>query len=143
MEHQNIDNASTVVPSKAPSDMEKANLSERASSRSSSRSGSTPATTTKLDENVVEKSLSRTESYNLAKVVTREEPTEYPSGLKLFSIMTALALVVLCVALDNTIIATAIPRITDEFQALDSVGWFGSAYLCKKLSGDCVIVERI
>ena len=32
-------------------------------------------------------------------------------------------------ALDNTIIATAIPRITDDFHALDDVGWYGSAYL--------------
>ena len=27
---------------------------------------------------------------------------------------------------DNTIIATAIPKITDHFQALDDVGWYGS-----------------
>ena len=30
---------------------------------------------------------------------------------------------------DNTIIATAIPRITDQFKALNDVGWYGSAYL--------------
>lgn len=30
---------------------------------------------------------------------------------------------------DNTIIATAIPKITDHFQALEDVGWYGSAYL--------------
>ena len=36
---------------------------------------------------------------------------------------------VLCFSLDNTIIATAIPRITDEFHALDDVGWYASAYL--------------
>lgn len=30
---------------------------------------------------------------------------------------------------DNTIIATAIPRITDQFQAIEHVGWYGSAYL--------------
>lgn len=29
---------------------------------------------------------------------------------------------------DNTIITTAIPRITDHFQSLDDVGWYGSAY---------------
>ena len=27
---------------------------------------------------------------------------------------------------DNTIIATAIPKITDHFKALDDVGWYGS-----------------
>ncbi|KAH8589817.1 putative MFS multidrug transporter [Bisporella sp. PMI_857] len=43
--------------------------------------------------------------------------------------MIGLELAVLCVALDNTIIATAIPKISDEFEALSDVGWYGSAYL--------------
>ncbi|ESU11755.1 hypothetical protein SNK03_011739 [Fusarium graminearum] len=30
---------------------------------------------------------------------------------------------------DNSIIATAIPRITDAFQSLNDVGWYGSAYM--------------
>ena len=30
---------------------------------------------------------------------------------------------------DNTIIATAIPKITDQFNSLDDVGWYGSSYL--------------
>jgi EmrB/QacA subfamily drug resistance transporter len=30
---------------------------------------------------------------------------------------------------DRTIIATAIPRITDDFHSLDDIGWYGSAYL--------------
>ncbi|OCK83576.1 MFS general substrate transporter [Lepidopterella palustris CBS 459.81] len=30
---------------------------------------------------------------------------------------------------DNTIIATAIPRITDHFGTIDDIGWYGSAYL--------------
>jgi MFS family permease len=32
-------------------------------------------------------------------------------------------------AQDNTIIATAIPKITDQFRSLNDVGWYGSAYL--------------
>jgi MFS family permease len=28
----------------------------------------------------------------------------------------------------QTIVATAIPRITDEFHSLDDVGWYGSAF---------------
>ncbi|KAJ7165601.1 putative efflux pump antibiotic resistance protein [Mycena crocata] len=57
------------------------------------------------------------------------EPIEYPHGLKLGLITLALCLAVFVVALDNTIIATAIPKITDQFQSLDDVGWYGSAYL--------------
>ncbi|KAK3488068.1 putative aflatoxin efflux pump [Neurospora hispaniola] len=33
------------------------------------------------------------------------------------------------VALDRTIIATAVPRISDEFNALGDIGWYGSAYM--------------
>ena len=33
------------------------------------------------------------------------------------------------VALDRTIVATAIPQITDDFHSPGDVGWFGSAYL--------------
>lgn len=39
---------------------------------------------------------------------------DYPHGFKLFLITVALALSVFCLALDNTIISTAIPRITDQ-----------------------------
>ncbi|KAJ5639006.1 uncharacterized protein N7484_006868 [Penicillium longicatenatum] len=61
-----------------------------------------------------------------------EEPsddTEYPKAWRLLLITIALCLCVFCVALDNTIIATAIPKITDQFNSLDDVGWYGSAYL--------------
>ncbi|KAF7594606.1 hypothetical protein BBP40_008873 [Aspergillus hancockii] len=38
-------------------------------------------------------------------------------------------LAVFCVALDNTIMAVAIPRITDDFHNLNDVGWYASSYL--------------
>ncbi len=57
-----------------------------------------------------------------------DEP-EYPQGAKLGIIIASLCLSVFLMALDNTIIATAIPKITDHFKALDDVGWYGSAYL--------------
>ncbi|KAK3695842.1 major facilitator superfamily domain-containing protein [Podospora appendiculata] len=52
-----------------------------------------------------------------------------PLGPKLIGIIVSLMLGVFCVALDNTIIAVAIPKITDDFHALNDVGWYGSAYL--------------
>ncbi|BDD55102.1 hypothetical protein MAP00_000655 [Monascus purpureus] len=39
---------------------------------------------------------------------------------------------VLClflVALDRTIVTTAIPRITGDFNSLGDIGWYGSAYM--------------
>ena len=58
-----------------------------------------------------------------------EDDRVYPQGWKLGLITVALCLSVFCMALDNTIIATAIPKITDKFHALDDVGWYASAYL--------------
>lgn len=57
------------------------------------------------------------------------DEVEYPSGAKLAIITISLCLSVLLMALDNTIIATAIPKITDDFNSLNDVGWYGSAYL--------------
>ncbi|KAG6001557.1 hypothetical protein E4U21_004097 [Claviceps maximensis] len=60
---------------------------------------------------------------------TSDDGHEYPASWRLGLITVALCLSVFCMALDNTIIATAIPRITDQFKALEDVGWYGSAYL--------------
>ena len=57
------------------------------------------------------------------------ENIEYPKGAKLAIIVISLCVSIFLMALDNTIIATAIPRITDDFKALNDVGWYGSAYL--------------
>ncbi|KAK4500045.1 hypothetical protein PRZ48_008231 [Zasmidium cellare] len=51
------------------------------------------------------------------------------TGLEIACITIALCLSVFCMALDNTIISTAIPQITDDFHSLGDVGWYGSAYL--------------
>ncbi|KZF23703.1 MFS multidrug transporter-like protein [Xylona heveae TC161] len=56
------------------------------------------------------------------------EEDEYPKGFKLAAVVLALILSVFLAALDMTIIATAIPRITDQFHSLDQVGWYGSAF---------------
>jgi hypothetical protein len=50
----------------------------------------------------------------------------YPKGVELLVIITALCIAVLLVALDQTIIATAIPRITDHFNSVEDIGWYGS-----------------
>lgn len=47
-----------------------------------------------------------------------EDDIEYPSSWKLGIIVVSLCLAVFCMALDNTIIATAIPRITDQFHSI-------------------------
>ncbi|RYO83499.1 hypothetical protein DL766_004975 [Monosporascus sp. MC13-8B] len=44
-------------------------------------------------------------------------------------VVTALSFSLFCVGLDNIIIATAIPRITDEFNAINDIAWYGAGYL--------------
>ncbi|KAJ4420415.1 hypothetical protein N0V82_004404 [Gnomoniopsis sp. IMI 355080] len=61
-------------------------------------------------------------SSDLQRVDTRPDGSDYPSGLKLGLITLALCLGVFLMALDNSIIATAIPHITDQFNSLDDVG---------------------
>ncbi|CAG8972940.1 hypothetical protein HYALB_00001360 [Hymenoscyphus albidus] len=60
---------------------------------------------------------------------SKEEAVVYPTFKKLILIMTALYLCMFLVALDRTIIGTAIPKITDDFHSVDDIGWYASAYL--------------
>jgi hypothetical protein len=73
---------------------------------------------------------------------------EYPSGAALISVVAALILSIFLIALDmvrshdpgepqgdsftdsclQTIVATAIPKITQEFKGLDKVGWYGAIF---------------
>ncbi|KAF2688368.1 MFS general substrate transporter [Lentithecium fluviatile CBS 122367] len=50
------------------------------------------------------------------------------STLQFLIILIALVFAIFTVALDGTIIVTAIPRITDDYKSLGDVGWYGSAF---------------
>ncbi|KAK8070643.1 MFS transporter [Apiospora hydei] len=53
---------------------------------------------------------------------------EYPGPLKLIPISIAMGLAIFILGLDNTIVGTATPTITNEFHSLTGIGWYGSAY---------------
>ncbi|KAF9869772.1 major facilitator superfamily transporter [Colletotrichum karsti] len=57
------------------------------------------------------------------------DESKYPKGLKLAVIILSNMIAMFLVALDRTIITTAIPRITDDFRSLNDVSWYASAYL--------------
>ncbi|KAJ5549105.1 hypothetical protein N7513_006339 [Penicillium frequentans] len=59
----------------------------------------------------------------------QDDEAKYPHGLKLVIIIVALGMSIFLVALDMTIVATAIPKITDQFHSLDDASWYGSAFL--------------
>jgi len=53
----------------------------------------------------------------------RINTSDYPHSFKLVFIVLALVCSIFLVSLDMTIVATAIPKITDAFHSLDEVGW--------------------
>ncbi|KAF9882704.1 hypothetical protein FE257_005512 [Aspergillus nanangensis] len=57
------------------------------------------------------------------------DPAPERAVWKLICLTIALLLSMFCVSLDGTILATAIPKITNQFDSLDDVGWYGSSYL--------------
>lgn len=64
-------------------------------------------------------------------------PPSYPPSLIFGINMFAMYISIFCVALDNTIISTAIPQITDQFHALEDVGWYGSGQWLPSRPAEC------
>ncbi|KAJ5969659.1 hypothetical protein N7501_005907 [Penicillium viridicatum] len=50
------------------------------------------------------------------------------TGIPLVLVITGLSLAIFLMSLDSSIISTAIPRITSEFNSTGDIGWYGSAY---------------
>jgi hypothetical protein len=72
--------------------------------------------------------LSQQVSRQFSRQISRIATSDYPAGFRLAMVVLALVLSIFLVSLDMTIVATAIPRITDQFHSLDQVGWYGSAF---------------
>ncbi|CAL3962816.1 unnamed protein product [Diplocarpon coronariae] len=53
----------------------------------------------------------------------------YPPWQRVAIIMVAVYFTIFIVALDRTILGTAIPKITDEFDSITDVGWYASSFL--------------
>ncbi|KAJ5504031.1 hypothetical protein N7463_006905 [Penicillium fimorum] len=59
----------------------------------------------------------------------KEDESQFPTGMRLAVIIVSILFAMFLVALDRTIIATAVPRIANQFNALDDISWYASAYL--------------
>ncbi|KAJ5714091.1 uncharacterized protein N7483_011272 [Penicillium malachiteum] len=57
------------------------------------------------------------------------EDIQYATGIKLATLVSAVTLTAILITLDGSILATATPKITDQFHSLPDVGWYGAAYL--------------
>lgn len=53
----------------------------------------------------------------------------YSSGLTMWLSLLGVATAYFIVPLDVSIVATAIPKITDQFQSIQDVAWYGSAFM--------------
>jgi MFS family permease len=76
-----------------------------------------------------EKTVTPAQVISAALAPPDQAEVEYATGFRLIMVVVALCLAVFLVALDRLIIVTAIPRITDRFDSLGDVGWYGSSYL--------------
>ncbi|CZT51521.1 related to DHA14-like major facilitator; ABC transporter [Rhynchosporium secalis] len=63
------------------------------------------------------------------KEAKSEDLSKYPTGIQLLLIFTALCATTFLVALDGTILATAIPSITKDFNSLKDIAWYSSSFL--------------
>ncbi|GAP89073.1 putative MFS aflatoxin efflux [Rosellinia necatrix] len=72
---------------------------------------------------------------NTAELTTAQTTTstntnhEYPTGIRLGLVLSSVYISLFLVSLDRLIVTTAIPAITNEFDSLPDVGWYGAAYL--------------
>ncbi|CAD6884751.1 unnamed protein product, partial [Tilletia caries] len=91
----------------------------------------TPATGADVEQQVTNPA-SPTDSFTDEKKQTSGSDSsaeEYPTGLKFALICLACAFFLFLVAIDQTIVSTAIPVVTNQFNSFSDVGWYGSAYL--------------
>ncbi|KAI4250987.1 MAG: hypothetical protein LQ352_005138 [Teloschistes flavicans] len=122
-----VENPSThlQLPSNTQPNEKLAQESLEHSTQASSASSQKP-----IDSRPLSRTASRTsaEKELEAQAPVDQDNIDYPKGARLGGIIVALILSIFLVALDMTIVATAIPRITDQFHSLDQVGWYGSAF---------------
>ncbi|KAG8525408.1 uncharacterized protein KY384_009052 [Bacidia gigantensis] len=126
---------------KSPQDSQTKSTAETTSTQSSSSeadkekpksSSNAPSIQSAKSQDIArdgEKILETTAVDEVKAVDQLDDDIEYPGPAKLLIIVISLCVSIFCMALDNTIIATAIPKITDYFKALDDVGCIKWVYL--------------
>ncbi|KAJ6014159.1 hypothetical protein N7540_008750 [Penicillium herquei] len=81
-----------------------------------------PACLSEIDDNATSQSNQETRH----KIEAEEQAL---TGTKLALVIISLLCAMFLVALDRTIIATAVPTISDQFHAVKDISWYASAYL--------------
>ncbi|CAK7243766.1 MAG: hypothetical protein STHCBS139747_005294 [Sporothrix thermara] len=81
----------------------------------------------KYDDIENEKAEAAADAADAAAAATPTED-DYPHGFQLIALVSSSLVAVFLIALDQTIVGTAIPKITDEFHGLKDVSWYAAAY---------------
>lgn len=109
--------------------------SREGSSTSTAADNHTDMQREKYNENIEQYSENEIKQKDELEKESRKDSTtdqqtdpEYPGLFKAVLIVISLFITVFLVALDQTIIGTANPKITDQFHSVQDVGWYGSAY---------------
>ncbi|QYT00084.1 MFS transporter [Trichoderma simmonsii] len=109
-----------------------ASLDSKGDVASDQRNGSLAVTSTIDEKDSSDRGISDKEMGSSVETPTLQDAeidnSEYPTGSRLVAIITALALAIFLVSLDLTIVATAIPKITDQFNGLSDIAWYSSAF---------------
>ncbi|EPE30561.1 MFS general substrate transporter [Glarea lozoyensis ATCC 20868] len=84
-----------------------------------------PPTETQINKSTSEPSINHKANLGDKPEDTFQEQSTVKVSLVLLAVLTSMFLV----ALDRTIITTAIPAMTDEFDSFPDIGWYGSSYL--------------
>lgn len=67
--------------------------------------------------------------HDLESRAPSDAPKPYElDGLPLYLVIIGLGIAIFLMSLDSSIIATAIPRITSQFNSTSDIAWYGSAY---------------
>lgn len=86
----------------------------------------TEKTSTTLEKKPIE--VPTSEEGSVQDESDTEEEDYILTGTKLHVILFALGLAIFLLALDMSILSTAIPLITEKFQSTTDIGWYISAY---------------
>lgn len=57
-----------------------------------------------------------------------EDAITYPAGAKLYLTIVSVMTASIVYGLDLTIIAVAVPSVTDEFKSIQDIGWYTAVY---------------
>ena len=61
--------------------------------------------------------------------VPEDDTISYPTGTKLWLAITSLAVTSFVSSADVTVIAVAVPSLTNEFHTINDIGWYNAAYM--------------